>query len=863
MKKSENLQNPEMNSLVEEEIEISISSEKEQPSFMPKQESAPEQEYGMKKNIVILNKIIKWCIYILVALIPLWFLPFTGNVLDLNKQVLMIGLLTIALIAWLGKLLTQEKVEWHKGLIVLFFLAFVVVYGVATAFSIRPYDSLMGFDTHLSRALINVIYFFVFFILLVNYREEKESQSATGQPVAKKHIEILKLLTIFLISSAIVGVIGLLQILGKFVLPWDFTKAASFNTIGTVTSLGIFLAALLPLILSLLFGRFSARGQSALGWKIFLIVLGAVALITILLLNFRTLWIITAVGMIMIVGFWLSKRHVLPAQTLGLLAIPVIILAFCLIFLLFKPGALFNLNLPIELGLSYKGGWSIVKEVIQRSPVLGSGPETFVYNYSLYKPESINQTIFWNLRFTNAPAEILSLFSELGILGILSFLVVIVVFLFKVIKGLISSERGLNWLTEIKIGLFSSWLALMVGWFLYPQNITLMFVFWLFFTFLIIISSDKKDIKIINYRTSGKIASMVSFGFIILMIAIIGLLYLEGSKFIAEAKYKIGIESIREGELDLGINKVIQATVINPYEDKFYRDLVQLILIQINQNLNNPDLDPQEQARRVQIGISNAINSAVRATTLNSKDVTNWIIRGSVYRNLMTLVNGAGAWAVESYREALTLEPSNPFIYLEIARTYVSGADLLAPQAQENEELRKQMAEYLDKAVEAYNNAIELKPNYSPAHFEIALVYGRQGKTNEAIAKMEISRRLVPRNIGIAFQLAVLYYRTSQFDKAKLEFTRVVVLDPDFSNARYFLGLLLDREGNKAAAIEQFEKIAELNPDNDLVKQILNNLRTGRPALGSPELGPPEQPEEIPLEEKQPEELRPRLPDAE
>lgn len=820
-----------------------------------------EKEYGMKKNIVVLNKITEWCIYIFVALMPLWFLPFTVNVLDLNKQVLMIGLLTIALIAWLGKLLTHEKIEWYKGLIIFFFLVFVVVYGVATVFSLRSYDSLMGFDTHLSRALINVIYFFIFFLLLVNFKEEK------GEPQGEKEAKIFKLLTVFLVSSVIVGVIGLLQILGKFVLPWDFTKVTSFNTIGTVTSLGIFLAVLLPLALSLILSIKQRKGKkrnvATIGFKILLVILIILSLITILLLNFRILWIITAIGMAMIVVFWLAKRRVLLTQTLGRLAVPVLILALCLIFLLFRPSTIFNLNLPIELGLSYKGGVGIVEKVIRPSPILGSGPETFVYNYSLYKPESINQTIFWNLRFTNAPAEILSLLSEIGILGILTFLGVITVFLFKVIKSLISRERDSGQLTEIKIGLFSGWLGLMVGWFLYPQNITLMFVFWLFFTLLVIASSERKDIKIINLRASGKIALVVSFGFIILMIAVIGLLYLGGSKFIAEIKYKTGLDSIRNGELDLGISKVIQATIVNPYEDKFYRDLVQLILIQINQNLNNPDLDPQEQARRVQIGISNAINSAVRATTLNSKDVTNWIIRGSVYRNLMTLVNGAGAWAVKSYEEALTLEPSNPFIYLEIARTYVSGADLLAPQVQENEELRKQVVEYLDKAVEAYNNAIKLKSNYSPANFEIALVYGRQGRINEMVTKMEVSRRLAPRNTGIAFQLAVLYYRTSQFDRAKLEFTRAVVLDTNFSNARYFLGLLFDREGNKAAAIEQFEKIAELNPDNNLVKQILDNLRVGLPALGSPELGPPEQPEEIPIEEKQPEELRPQLPSAE
>ena len=815
-----------------ENIEISVSSE-----------DLKEKQVLPRKNIMILDKTIKWCIYIFIALLPLWFLPFTENVLSLNKQVLMIGLLTIALIAWLGKLLTQEKIEWYKGLILVFFLVFLVVYGVATIFSLRPYDSLMGFDTHLSRSLINLIYFFIFFLLLINYKEENQE---------KKNIKIFKLLTIFLVSSAIAGIVGLLQILGGFIFPWDFTKIASFNTVGTTTSLGILLASILPLVLSLIFIRFSARGplrseasRSVLGWKIFLISLAVLSLVIILLLNFRILWIITAIGMVLIIGFWLNKRDVFSTRGLNWLVIPVIILALCLVFLFFKPGLTFKLDLPIELGLSYKGGINVVEQVVQRSPILGSGPETFVYNYSLYKPESINQTIFWNLRFTNAPSQILTLLAETGILGLLAFLAVIVVFVFTMIKDLINRKNSseLSQLMGIKIGLFAGWIALMIGWFLYPQNITLMFVFWLFFTLLIIISSKKKDIKTINLKASNKIASVITFSFIILIIVVVGLLYLEGSKFMAEAKYKSGLNSITKGELNSGINKVVQATTINPYEDKFYRNLAQLFLIQINQDLNNLDLNDQERANRIQTGISNAINSTVRATTLNPKDVTNWIIRGSVYRNLIPLIDGAGDWAVTSYEQALTLEPINPFIYTEIARIYMAMGD-----------------DYLDKTIEAYNKAIELKPNYPVAHFELALVHDQQGEINEAIVRMENSLLLAPRDTGIIFQLGVLYYKSSQFEKAKAAFIQAIVLDTNFSNARYLLGLLYDREDNKKAAIEQFEKIDELNPDNDLVKQILANLRAGRPALGSTELGPPKQPEKIPIEENQPEEIKPRLP---
>ena len=226
--------------------------------------------------------------------------------------------------------------------------------------------------------------------------------------------------------------------------------------------------------------------------------------------------------------------------------------------------------------------------------------------------------------------------------------------------------------------------------------------------------------------------------------------------------------------------------------------------------MNDPELTQQERENRIQIGINNAISSAVKATTLNPQNASNWIIQGSICRNLIALKDWAGTWAIESYKKALTLEPTNPFIYMEIARTYITEVDFL--RGQEDQEEQEQIADYLNKAIEAYNKAIELKPNYSLAHFEIALVYDRQGKTAQAIA----------------------------------EFARAVALDSNFSNARYFLGLLYDGEGNKTAAIEQFEKIAELNPDNELVKQILANLKAGKPALESPELGPSEQ---LPIEE--------------
>ena len=48
----------------------------------------------------ILNEAIKKIIYVLVFLIPIWFLPITINAVELNKQVVMVLLIIASLILW-------------------------------------------------------------------------------------------------------------------------------------------------------------------------------------------------------------------------------------------------------------------------------------------------------------------------------------------------------------------------------------------------------------------------------------------------------------------------------------------------------------------------------------------------------------------------------------------------------------------------------------------------------------------------------------------------------------------------------------------------------------------------------------------
>ena len=212
----------------------------------------------------------------------------------------------------------------------------------------------------------------------------------------------------------------------------------------------------------------------------------------------------------------------------------------------------------------------------------------------------------------------------------------------------------------------------------------------------------------------------------------------------------------------------------------------------------------------------------------------------------MSYTSGADQWAIDSYKKATQLEPNNPFYYMELGRSYLLAAELIGS----NENKKTQKEEYTRAAEEAFDKSISLKSDYAPSLFQQAVLYDSQNKSVAAIAKMEQAKSIYTQDTGIAFQLGLLYYKDNNWKAAQAEFERAVTLDKNYSNARYFLGLIYDRQNEKGQALEQFLKIAELNPDNAEVKTIIENLRAGKSALVSP------QPAELPVPEKQPQTAR-------
>lgn len=782
----------------------------------------PDPIEDLKKGEAFL-KISKAAVYLLTFLLPLFFLPFTQNVLDFQKQTLLVGLVLISVVAFLTHVLTSYKLELNKSFVNIPVAVLLIFTLLSTIFSTFRYGSFWGQPLPIAQSFLTLLALAVLYFIIANVFRKDE-------------IPFL-FLTIF-VSGFLVSLIFLFHLYGRFIFPFDFARINSFNTIGSADDLALYFSLLLILLLPLFFSvkRF---------FKVILGIFGATLFFTLFLINFKNAWIVFLAGTAVLFALGTvglkNKRHS------GFITLSMAFLIIGLFFAFFRFSFLGIPELPSEISPSQKASFLILRQIPAKQLFLGTGPGTFFYDWAKYKPADINQTIFWGVRFSKPSSEILDRTIGTGIFGALALLFLFGACLKKVLwqlLGKMKTEQSEEILHRfLLLAVFAGFTGLLVSFFLRPANLSLLFIFWLLVAAAGLLSDGKK--WVFDLQASSLRAMLSSFLAVLVLIMGIGLAILYGQNYAAEVRYWQGLRAFQGGEIDKSQTFLLRATNLNPKIDIYWRDLSQIFLFKLQGFLNRTDLTQEQLTSQAQSLIADAVNSANQATTIDPKNVANWNIRGFVLRNLIGILGGAEQWGLDAYARARELEPASPYILTEIGRIHLLKADFFSQQQKEQER-----AESLGLAQENFEKAIELKSDYAPAHFQIAMIHIREDRIPEAIEKLEETKLAAPLDTGLAFQLGLVYYNDGQLTKAKAEFERAVSVDPNYSNARYFLGLILDRQSKKAEAISQFERIQELNPDNEEIKKILANLRAGRPAFEGVVPGEP------PVEQKPEEQLK-------
>ena len=231
-----------------------------------------------------MQRIIRWLILVGTFLIPLWFLPFTADILEFNKQVMLIIIAGIGLVLFLIEMIRSGKLRivassfyWPLGVFIIAGIASVI-------FSVNRFASVFGYGNDRVFSLLSWIAFAVLFFLAIN--------------VFENHWKLLR--TVLVGSVAISLVFGALQVLGVHLFSGKIFGASSFNTVGSLNALGLLGAIMIPLFLT--------HSDLSVSWQNMVArVLRYAGLLStfflLVVLNWSVLWVITFVTVLAYIAF--------------------------------------------------------------------------------------------------------------------------------------------------------------------------------------------------------------------------------------------------------------------------------------------------------------------------------------------------------------------------------------------------------------------------------------------------------------------------------------------------------------------------------------------------------------------------------
>jgi tetratricopeptide (TPR) repeat protein len=530
------------------------------------------------------------------------------------------------------------------------------------------------------------------------------------------------------------------------------------------------------------------------------------------------IWAIFLFGMtsLFIFGFFRAKDF----ERQGRLWMPSLSILLAIAFLVWFPSP-FSLSVPAEVAPSIQASTQITQAVLKEAPLWGTGPGTYVFNYSLYHGPEVNSTDFWNTRFDRATSFVQTLLPTMGIVGASVFALFVIALFIRSIVQMLRPRSREDWLQAFVF--FSPWLTLVFAAWLYSFNFTLMA---LFFTLAGLLGSQvirKPYTK--SYDASPGLALLFSTvlvgGSVLLFVGI----FIASERYVGELAFARALRmDASNGSLQEVVSLLDTASTLNRLDDRYYRTLSEALLLRVNEQLTSVPNTAQltaESRQYIQALVAASVNAAVHATELSPQNALNWDTRGRVYRELVTPVPEASQFAVVAHLTGTQLEPLSPRVWNELGKTYLVAVEheralSVAEDPATAKAAQARVEENLKQAEQAFGRAIQLKPNYAPAHFQLGLTYERQGRTDDAIGKLASVLTFNKEDVGVAFELGQLYLsrdQTGDLALAQTQFEHAVELAPAFSNARWFLASVYERTGETTKAIEQVPS----EPDNELV----------------------------------------------
>ncbi|HVM90360.1 MAG TPA: tetratricopeptide repeat protein [Verrucomicrobiae bacterium] len=287
---------------------------------------------------------------------------------------------------------------------------------------------------------------------------------------------------------------------------------------------------------------------------------------------------------------------------------------------------------------------------------------------------------------------------------------------------------------------------------------------------------------------------MVSVLFVLGLIAAVGSLWLSGQRFQADVAFSDGVSSFRAGQ---SLDMVIG-------------DLERAKALNPNVDMYDRNLSQahlikaanliqaqpsQDQADVIQNEIKAAVDAGLSASTTNPVNVDNYSNLAALYESIASFTRGADEAAIASYAEALKREPNNPVFLGEVGKLYLLRSDAYRTDINNSDP---------QKAADAKSNA---DSNLKTA----------EDVLNRAVA---VKTDYLPAR----YYLGVVYERENRLPESIQQLALILQQTPNDVNVAFELSLLLYRNGQKPAALSLMQQVVSADATNLNAKWYLSAM---------------------------------------
>lgn len=128
-------------------------------------------------------------------------------------------------------------------------------------------------------------------------------------------------------------------------------------------------------------------------------------------------------------------------------------------------------------------------------------------------------------------------------------------------------------------------------------------------------------------------------------------------------------------------------------------------------------------------------------------------------------------------------------------------------------------------AIMQYEQALQYMPDYLEAHNNVAFVLLRSGQVKDAITHLEEAVRINPNSAEAHFNLGLTLANQGAIEEATKQFETALRLNPGYSEAHYILAMVLTKQGHNDEAISHLQSALRLEPNSDRFRRAFEKLQ--------------------------------------